>query len=139
MIQVFCSGRGSGKTKKLIEYANNLIKEKSAKGNLVYIDDDSRPMLQLSRDIRFVSTNEYNVNTPETFYGMLCGVLSADYDIEYIFIDGLSNILETTVDGLKWIFEKFESIAEERKINILINENCDDNNDIPHFIKEYVA
>ena len=138
MIQVFCSGRGSGKTKKLIELANS-INEHQAKGNSIYIDDDNRPMLQLNRRIRFVSTNEYRVNTPEAFYGMLCGVLSSDYDLEYIFIDGLSNILNSSIDGLKWIFEKIETISKEHNIHVLINENCDSSSEIPHFIKEYVA
>ena len=45
MIQVFCARRGSGKTKRLIELANH--QQISAKGDAVYIDDDSRPMLQL--------------------------------------------------------------------------------------------
>lgn len=138
MIQVFCSGRGSGKTKKLIELANRISNEK-AKGTLIYIDDDNRRMHQLSRNIRFVATNEYGVNTVESFYGMLCGVLSADYDVEYIFIDGLSNIIDTNLDGLKWIFEKFEHMSRERGINIFINENCEDLKDVPMFIKSYVA
>ena len=49
MIQVFCARRGSGKTKRLIELANH--QQISAKGDAVYIDDDSRPMLQLARGI----------------------------------------------------------------------------------------
>ena len=59
MIQVFCARRGSGKTKRLIELANH--QQMNAKGDAVYIDDDSRPMLQLARGIRFVDTNEYRV------------------------------------------------------------------------------
>ena len=76
MIRVFCAKRGSGKTKKLIELANN--KQIDSKGDAVYIDDDSRPMLQLSRGIRFVNTNEYNVSNCESFYGMICGILSSN-------------------------------------------------------------
>ena len=60
MIQVFCARRGSGKTKRLIELANH--QQISAKGDAVYIDDDSRPMLQLARGIRFIDTNEYKVD-----------------------------------------------------------------------------
>ena len=53
MIQVFCARRGSGKTKRLIELANH--QQLEAKGDSVYIDDDSRPMLQLNRSIRFIT------------------------------------------------------------------------------------
>ena len=40
MIHVFCGKRGSGKTKALINMANDSIQE--AKGDVVYIDDDKR-------------------------------------------------------------------------------------------------
>ena len=40
MIQVFCARRGSGKTKRLIELANH--QQAIAKGDSVYIDDDSK-------------------------------------------------------------------------------------------------
>ena len=43
MIQVFCNRRGSGKTKKLIELANSHLND--GKGDLVYIDDDSKYMI----------------------------------------------------------------------------------------------
>lgn len=137
MIQVFCSKRGSGKTKQLIDLANNGVR--TSKGSSVYIDDDQKPILQLRREIRFVSTNEYNVDTPETFYGMLCGLLSSDYDLENMYIDGLSNIVKATVDEMNWLFMMIKSMSEENDINIYINENCDDINEVPHFIKEYVA
>ena len=80
MIQVFCARRGSGKTKRLIELANH--QQLEAKGDSVYIDDDSRPMLQLNRSIRFIDTMEYGVRDCSDFYGMLCGIISSNYDIE---------------------------------------------------------
>ena len=95
MIQVFCARRGSGKTKRLIELANH--QQVSAKGDAVYIDDDSRPMLQLARGIRFVDTNEYKVDDCQSFYGMLCGIISSNYDIEniYEYIDYLREASHT--------------------------------------------
>ena len=102
MIQVFCARRGSGKTKRLIELANH--QQISAKGDAVYIDDDSRPMLQLARGIRFIDTNEYKVDDCQSFYGMLCGIISSNYDIENIYIDGLSNIVRCTMKDFKLIY-----------------------------------
>ena len=42
MIQIFCAKRGAGKSKKLIELANE--RSLMAKGDSVYIDDDARRM-----------------------------------------------------------------------------------------------
>ena len=137
MIQVFCAKRGSGKTKRLIELANH--QQINSKGDSVYIDDDSRPMLQLSRGIRFVNTKEYYVNDCNSFYGMICGILSSNYDIENIYIDGLSNIVKCTMKESTELFKKIAGITEKFGINVYINVNVDSSEEVPDCIKEYVA
>ena len=137
MIQVFCARRGSGKTKRLIELANNQMVD--AKGDSVYIDDDSRPMLQLSRGIRFIDTNEYYVEDCQSFYGMLCGIISSNYDIENIYIDGLSNIVRCTMKDSTELFRKIAGLTDRFGINVYININVDNAEEVPSCIKEYVA
>lgn len=137
MIQVFCARRGSGKTKRLIELANH--KQINAKGDSVYIDDDSRPMLQLARGIRFVDTNEYRVEDCQSFYGMLCGIISSNYDIENIYIDGLSNIVKCTMRDSTELFRKIAGLTNKFTINVYININVDASEEVPECIREYVA
>lgn len=136
MIQVFCARRGSGKTKRLIELANH--QQITAKGDAVYIDD-SRPMLQLARGIRFVDTNEYNVDDCQSFYGMLCGIISSNYDIENIYIDGLSNIVRCAMKDSTELFRKIAGLTDRFSINVYINVNVDTAEEVPPCIKEYVA
>ena len=137
MIQVFCARRGSGKTKRLIELANH--QQITAKGDSVYIDDDSRQMLQLARGIRFVDTNEYNVDDCQSFYGMLCGIISSNYDIENIYIDGLSNIVRCTMKDSTELFRKIAGLTDRFGVNVYININVDNAEEVPSCIKEYVA
>ena len=137
MIQVFCARRGSGKTKRLIELANH--QQMNAKGDAVYFDDDSRPMLQLARGIRFVDTNEYRVEDCQSFYGMLCGIISSNYDIENIYIDGLSNIVKCTMKDSTELFRKIAGLTDKFGINVYINVNVDTSEEVPACIREYVA
>ena len=136
MIQVFCARRGSGKTKRLIELANNQMVD--AKGDSVYIDDDSRPMLQLSRGIRFIDTNEYYVEDCQSFYGMLCGIISSNYDIENIYIDGVLNIVSCGIKDTAYLFKKIYDLSNKYNFNVYMNINYAEE-EIPEFIKEYVA
>ena len=110
MIQVFCARRGSGKTKRLIELANH--QQLEAKGDSVYIDDDSRPMLQLNRSIRFIDTMEYGVRDCSDFYGMLCGIISSNYDIENIYIDGLFNIINCTMKESAQLIKRIANLTD---------------------------
>lgn len=135
MIYVFCNKRGSGKTKALINLANERLEV--GKGHVVYINDDNRPMFQLNRGIRFISTDGFNLKKQESFYGFLCGILSEDYDIETIFIDGLFNIIEENLQNAAQLFCLMEKLSVESGVDFYINVNGD--TEMPEFIKKYVA
>lgn len=137
MIQVFCGKRGSGKTKRLIQLANEHVQE--AKGELVFIDDDSSYMKQLNRKIRFVSADDFGINSKESFYGMICGIISENYDVENIYIDGLLNILSCGIEDTAYLFNKLHRLADKHGVNVFLNINHEDGNSVPSFIKEYVA
>ena len=136
MIHVFCGKRGSGKTKNLITMANDSVV--TSKGNVVYIDDDRRPMLELDRRIRFVSTEDFSLKDYNSFYGFLCGMLSEDYDIETIFIDGLFNIVSGNVSDAAHLFLDLEKLSSKFDLQIYININHE-TNELPEFIKKYAA
>ena len=76
MVRVIYGKKGSGKTKKIIDLANEAVK--ASTGELVFIDDDNRYMYDLRHEVRFVNATEYNVTSPETFMGFLCGILAGN-------------------------------------------------------------
>ena len=67
MIQVVHGKKGSGKTKRIIDMANNAVKEQN--GIVVFIDDDNRYMFDVQQPVRFVNAGEYGMISPEMFYG----------------------------------------------------------------------
>jgi hypothetical protein len=135
MIQVFCGKRGSGKTKALIGLANDKVSE--SKGHVVYIDDDKRPLLQLDKAIRFVDASEFDLNQGKSFYAFLCGMISEDYDIDTIFIDGLFNIVDLVNEEAALLFSSLEKISNKNNIDFYINVT--DVEGMPDIVKQYVA
>jgi len=91
MLEVIYGRRGSGKTKTLIEQANAALKD--CTGDIVYIDDDNRCILDLNHDIRFMNAAEYDIMTTTGLRGFICGVLASDYDIKEVYIDGFPKIV----------------------------------------------
>ena len=120
MIQVFCAKRGAGKTKRLIELANEHLSK--AKGDSVYIDDDARRMMQLKGKIRFINTNELGVIDCDSFYGLLCGVISQNYDVENIYIDALSSIVTKNMSESAKLFGKLKEFSQKFNLNLYIDE-----------------
>jgi hypothetical protein len=136
MIHVFCNKRGSGKTKALINLANDKIL--NTNGHVVYIDDDKRHLFDLHRNIRFIATNDYNLKDYNCFYGFLCGVISEDYDIDTIYIDGLFNIVHGNIKDAAHLFLDLERLSREYNVEFYINVNHEEQ-EIPDFIRKYVA
>ncbi len=91
MIQILVGEKGQGKTKRLIDLANEA--SKTIDGNVVFIDDDSRHMYDLHYGIRFVETSTFKICDYEVFVGFIYGILSQNGDIQKIFVDGLNNII----------------------------------------------
>lgn len=134
MIQVLCAQRGAGKTKTLIEMANNRVEDN--KGHIVFIDDDKRIMFELQRDIRFVSTCDYNLRNHHSFYGFLCGILSSNYDIDTIFVDGLFNIINLDIEDAAYLFYELEMLEKQYDVDFLISVNEEEMLDC---MKKYVV
>lgn len=135
MIQVFCDQRGSGKTKAMINMANEEVKFRE--GNIVYIDEDNSAMFQLNSKIRLIDSSEFKINSCERFYGFLCGILAKDYDIESVYIDGLFDIVTKSVYNAAQLFYALEDIGEHYNVNFYISIN--EEKDIPEIIRKYVA
>jgi len=137
MINVFCSKRGSGKSKMLIEMANE--HSRSTNGHVVFLDDDKGPMYSLERNVRFISTKEYNLKSLEGLCGFLCGILSADYDISEIYIDGIANIVDVNTEKDQEAFKILEEISSKFDIDIYMTINEEAYNPVPDYIKKYIA
>jgi hypothetical protein len=136
VIQVIYGRRGLGKTKRMIDMANSALSQ--AKGDIVFVDDDNRCILDLKHNIRYINAGEFKVTTPCLFAGFVCGILAQDYDIEQIFLDGFPELVGlNNIEDLKSIFAQLEEISKRQEIVITLSVSGDPEN-VPEFIKQYV-
>lgn len=135
MVKILAGKEGSGKTKHLLKMANEQVK--TTNGNIVYLDTDKRHIYDLKHEIRFLNMEEFPIDKPEEFVGFLCGIISNDYDIQTIYVDGLYNMVEMNeIDALSCI-NKLESVASKFDIEFRIGMNYL-GDEIPAGIKKYV-
>ncbi len=134
MIQVIHGKKGSGKTKKILDLANQVVQE--AKGDVIFVDDDNRYMFDLRHEVRFVNASEYGVKGIDVFFGFICGMLAQNFDIHYIFIDAFMKLANTDAPNTACFFEKLKDLADKRNVHFVLSVSLDDN-DAPDFIKQY--
>lgn len=136
MIRIIYGKKGSSKTKKIIDAANEAVK--SSTGELVFIDDDNRYMYDLRHEIRFVNATEYDVSSPDTFMGFICGILAGNYDMKQLFIDGFLRLVKSEMADLEPFFVKLEDITHRHGVDVVISASAKDDT-VPEFLKKYIV
>lgn len=135
MIRIVAGPQGTGKTKKMIELANEAVK--STKGDIVFIDGDNSHMVEINHRIRLINANEFDIHKPDAFYGFLCGIIAQDYDIDQIFIDGLFNLAQETLTKGEAFLNHIKDLSEQYNIRFVVSIRGDAGQ-IPDYIKPYL-
>ncbi|MCI8370580.1 MAG: hypothetical protein HFE41_05320 [Clostridia bacterium] len=135
MIKIIYGPKGTGKTKKLIQAANENAQD--AKGLSVFITDNKRCMYDIARNIRFIDVADWAVAGEEALCGFVKGVAACNSDHEYIYIDGIARIAGKDVKELAGIFYMLDKISNENEITITVTFSCVEA-DLPDFVKKYL-
>jgi hypothetical protein len=135
MVKFILGVKGSGKTKRMLDMANESAK--TSKGNVVYIDRDRNHIYDLNRDIRLIETGEFQLENLKSFYGFICGVISQDFDIDHIFIDGQKIVSNAQDECLENFIKNLEKLNETFGVNFTVS--CSRSPEgIPEFLKGYL-
>ena len=134
MIQIIHGKKGSGKTKKILDMAIQTVK--TAAGDVVFVDYDTRYMYDLPHEIRFVNAGEYGVNSPDMCLGFLSGMLTQNFDISVVFVDAFMKLVKAPAEELKSFFDRLKVISEAHHVDFVISASVDDAV-APDFLREY--
>ena len=136
MLKLIIGKKGTGKTKQLIDGINEAVH--TEKGHIVFVNNGTRHVFDLSSKVRLIDTSEYSIKKYNTFYGFLCGIMAQDYDISYIFVDGINKIIpEDDILKNDELFENLDAISKQHSVNIIITVSIDIN-DAPEYMKKYL-
>ena len=119
MIKMIFGKKGSGKTKRILDMANESVKE--AKGNVLFVDDDRKYTLSLKPQVRFIDASEYNVKGADSFYGFLAGILAGNYDISELYVDAFLKLAGVDAAGAEAFVAKLEKLVEHANCDMIIS------------------
>lgn len=135
MVKFIIGLKGSGKTKRMIDMANEATK--SLDGSVVYVDRDKKHIYDLDRNIRFIEAGEFHMTNLKSLYGFMCGVISQNYDIQKIFIDGHRLISEAKDEYMEEFIDSLKKLAEQYNIDFILS--CGRaKEDIPKFMEPFI-
>lgn len=135
MVELLIGKKGTGKTKVLIENVNNAASV--ANGNVVFVSNDtSRNMYDIKSAVRMYDTSEFNIDSWEEFLGFICGIISGNFDITNIFVDGTLKIVNHSMDGFEGFLARIEELGKKFNISFVLSVSID-KDEAPDYIKKY--
>ncbi len=134
MIKLITGKKGSGKTKVLIDMINDSVK--TTNGDLVCIEKGDSLRRSISYKVRWCDSDYFNVNSFDSFYGFIAGMLAGNYDIKEIFIDGIFKIAGNDADELGVLLDKLAKLTnDETSIVFTISA---DKSELPESVAKFI-
>lgn len=135
MLNVIIGEKGTGKTKKLIDWVHQA--EEKTDGSVVLINKGDRHVFDVTHRVRLVNTDEFNVNTYNSLYGMVCGMISQNYDIKHIFIDSVTKIAGGE-ELLVQFLDEVNAVTDKLGIEVVVVISMAEDN-APDGVKKYIG
>lgn len=136
MVQILAGEKGEGKTKILIDLANESVS--TSDGDVIYIDDDKRHIYDLNHKIRFVEISEFPLANYRELIGFIYGIFSQNSDITKVFVDGIFKIVQSLGDeDLIKLVTRLDSMSKAYNVDFVLAGNVDPA-DLPKEVEQYI-
>ena len=117
MIKLFIGGKGSGKTKTLIELTNNAAQ--TSNGSVVCIEKGDKLKHEITYKARLIDTDYYYINDAEALFGFIAGILASNNDITDIFVDSALKICGNDVAAYEAMLPKLANVVKD--VNLVMS------------------
>ena len=134
-MKIIYGPKGTGKTKAIIESANQALDV--AKGHVIFITDTKRYTHDIKYPIRFLDVTGFDVSCTDGLNGFLKGIVAANGDNEYIFLDGIARITGKELGELEAIFASMEKLEKDFDVKFVVTCSAS-KEDLPKFVLKYV-
>ncbi|MBQ0040878.1 MAG: hypothetical protein KBS56_02490 [Clostridiales bacterium] len=124
MVKLLIGHKGSGKTKKMIDLANDTVQD--AKGSIVFINKNTRLIYDLDYKIRVVCMEDFpHITNADEYLGFIFGIMSSDNDIQTMFLDGIMRHRDFALDVLPDFIDKIKIVSKETGIDFIVSVSAE--------------
>jgi len=123
MVRIVYGAKGSGKTGKLINEANEMVKKSS--GSIVFLTYTDRYKFDLSIQIRLINVENFGIGTEEELVGFIKGILASNSDIDMLYVDGAHRITGKKVEDMQLFYDEITKASKNSAVEIVLSASTD--------------
>lgn len=134
MIKLIIGKKGTGKTKIIIDQINEAVK--STNGNLVCIEKGENIRRSISYKVRWCDVDQFAVDSYDSFYGFVAGMLAGNYDIKDIYVDGILKIGGRDLNAFGAMLEKLDKLTgDDAAVVFTVSADA---SELPENVKQFI-
>ena len=120
MVKLLIGHKGTGKTKLMIEMANDEVEKSN--GSVIFINKNSRLMYDLKYRIRVVCMEDFEyITNSDEYIGFIYGIISSDHDIETIYIDSILKHADFTLGDIPEFLSRLKTISKNYGMDFVVS------------------
>ena len=124
MVKLLVGHKGSGKTKQMIDIANQSVE--NSRGSIIFINKDQRLMYDLKYRIRVICMEDFeHVTNSDEYIGFLYGIISSDHDIETIFVDSILKHADFSLGDLPEFLTRLQDISKNYGMDFVVSVSAE--------------
>ena len=132
MLRLIYGAKGTGKTAKMIEEANDFATQ--CEGALVFLTDTDKYTYKINYNIRLINVYEYDVHADIELSGFIRGVIASNADIMRIYIDGVNRMTRKQYADLEDFFTELDKISTAHNVELVLTISAED---LPDYMQGY--
>ena len=136
MVKIIYGNKGSGKTKTIINTANQAVENSDS--NVAYLYVNKKYMFELNHKVRFIDTSEYGIKGAYLFLGFLNGLIASNFDLKMIFVDGFLKHMDRPMEQLEDVIAKIKDMSEKHSVDVVLSVSAD-YDQLPQCFKKLIA
>ena len=120
MVKLLIGHKGAGKTKLMVEMANDEIERSN--GSVIFINKNSRLMYDLKYRIRVVCMEDFeHITNSDEYIGFIYGIISSDHDIETIYIDSILKHTDVSLGDMPEFLSRLKNISKNYGMDFVVS------------------
>ncbi len=123
MVKIIIGRKGSGKTKKLVDFVNAATERSN--GNVVCIEKGDTLKFSITHKARLIDADHYGISGFNAYYGMICGILAGNYDVTDLFGDATLRIGSRDYAELEEFLKKVDALSKEANVEVVFTVSAD--------------
>ncbi|MGI6177084.1 MAG: hypothetical protein ACOYJO_01325 [Eubacterium sp.] len=124
MVKLLIGHKGTGKTKLMIELANEEVEKSN--GSVIFINKNARLMYDLKYKIRVVCMEDFeHITNSDEYIGFLYGIISSDHDIETIYIDSILKHADFSLSDIPEFLDRLRDISKNYGMDFVVSLSAD--------------